>query len=208
MANLPHIYLIINTVNQKVYVGQTNGNGKSYLGGGKNLEKAQNKYGRKNFTKSVLINFPINVTQSEMDLWEVFYIKLFNSIDRNTGYNIESGGRKGYKRRTHTAEAIEKISIRAQKQDNKIHIRAIQKVAARNKIGVKRTEEEKIKIAMGKYGDNRIIEIYNKDMSLFDTCITSAQASILTGVKRSAISMNLVGSNKSTLKYIFKYKII
>lgn len=208
MASLPHIYLIINAINKKVYIGQTNGNGKSYLGGGKNLEKAQKKYGRKNFTKSVLINFPVNVTQSEMDLWEVFYIKLFNSIDRNTGYNIESGGRKGYKRRTHTVEAIEKISIRSQKQDNKIHIRAIQKVAAHNKIGVKRTEEEKIKIAMGRYGDNRIIEIYNKDNSLFDTCITSSKAALLTGVKRSAISNNLLGISKSTNKYTFKYKII
>ena len=58
-----------------------------------------------------------------------------------------------------------------------------------------------------KFGKMREIEIY-KDGQLIDTCNFSPEAVLLTGVKRSSISNNLVGLSKSAGGFVFKYKNI
>ena len=45
------IYKTTNLINGKIYIGQSNGKAKYYLGSGINFKKALKKYGRKNFQK-------------------------------------------------------------------------------------------------------------------------------------------------------------
>lgn len=108
-----YIYLTINKVNHKTYVGQKmlknkNWNKDNYLGSGKHLKCAIKKYGKENFEK-FLIQF-CN-TKEELDKQEIFWIAEY----RKRGlaqYNIANGGEGGgsFKGRHHSGETKRKIS--------------------------------------------------------------------------------------------------
>ena len=104
------IYKITNLVNNKIYIGQTNGNRKSYLGGGKILKLAFKKYGRYNFKKEVIIEG--NFNRFLTDELEKHYIRLYNSTNKKVGYNLENGG-EGHPGKKHTEETKLKMSIAA-----------------------------------------------------------------------------------------------
>jgi group I intron endonuclease len=108
----------------------------------------------------------------------------------------------------HTFEAIEKIRQRSNQEDNKLRIRKIQKIAAQKRVGTNHSLESKLKMINTKFGETRIIEIYNLQKELLHSCIFSKEASSLTGIKRSAISNNLCGLSKTAGGYIFKYKTL
>lgn len=95
----PCIYMIQNRIDRKVYIGQTNRTlderlrvHKSRLKRNshenKYLQSAWNKYGEENFIFKVLEN----CSTDELDEREKFWIKKFDSINKNNGYNFESGG--------------------------------------------------------------------------------------------------------------------
>lgn len=110
------IYLIRNKANNKVYIGQTINSFKerySFHGEGiervykyhlhlkKNNPKSCNyhllssieKYGIDNFY--VDEEFDIAYSKEELDKLEDMYIKIYNSIDKNYGYNRKHGGSHG-----------------------------------------------------------------------------------------------------------------
>lgn len=92
------IYLLVNKVNKKFYIGQTwqslesrweRGNGyrsSTYL------NNAIKKYGKENFEYKILT---ICYTQKDADYWENFYIKEYDSRNHKKGYNIKEGGSHG-----------------------------------------------------------------------------------------------------------------
>jgi group I intron endonuclease len=196
------IYLTINQINGKVYIGQTSIDSKSYIGSGKAFLKAVKKYGKRNFTKTILRDSVEAL--SELNFWEDFYIKLFDSRNPTVGYNVRSGGKNsGFK---HTSESILKIKERSNQEDNKLRIRALQKVASESRKGTHHSRESKLKMMTTKFGSSRSIEVCTKDNDVLHVCNFQKEASTLTGVKRSAISNNLAGLSKSAGAYIFKYK--
>ena len=84
------IYKTTNLINGKIYIGKDKYNNDKYLGSGKILKQAINKYGIENFIKEV-----IEVCKDEKT-WlerEVYWISYFNSIKE--GYNIALGGNGG-----------------------------------------------------------------------------------------------------------------
>lgn len=91
------IYLTINKINGKMYIGQKKYDKKkeyrSYLGSGKILQYAIKKYGRENFNKIILYN---TKDRSESNEKEKYYIKLFNAVNSENFYNIGKGGDGGY----------------------------------------------------------------------------------------------------------------
>jgi group I intron endonuclease len=117
-----YTYLITNKINGKQYVGDhsTNNLNDSYLGSGKLLNKAKEKYGRKNFEKEILEYFD---TKEEAFNAQEKYIKKYKTLVEDGGYNISPTG--GYapghifskesiekrikKRRPHSAESKDKI---------------------------------------------------------------------------------------------------
>ena len=84
------IYKTTNLINGKIYIGQDFKNNPKYLGSGKLLNLAIKKYGKDNFSKETICSC---TNEKELDEKEIFYIKLFNSTNRNFGYNICEGGR-------------------------------------------------------------------------------------------------------------------
>lgn len=97
------IYLIRNTENGKIYIGQAKGEEgiagrkKSHLKSlrrgtaSSHLQNAWDKYGEQAFIFEVLHLCPPN----ECDYWEDFYLTQFESWKRDNGYNIEKLSRRG-----------------------------------------------------------------------------------------------------------------
>ena len=80
-----YIYLITN----KTYVGQHHGElDDTYMGSGKLIISAENKYGLDNFVKEILA---VCNTKQEVDILEKEYIKLYREISK-VEYNILDGG--------------------------------------------------------------------------------------------------------------------
>ena len=89
MKKFNYIYLITNNLNGKIYVGKhsTDNLDDGYMGSGKLIKLAYNKYGIENFTKQIL---HFADTEEELNDLEMFYIK---DLDAKTnGYNLTDGG--------------------------------------------------------------------------------------------------------------------
>ena len=82
------IYKTTNIINNKIYIGQTNGNKKNYIGSGKLLERAINCYGKENFKNEIILI----CEKDDVNYYEKELIKLFKSQDTNVGYNLSNGG--------------------------------------------------------------------------------------------------------------------
>ena len=97
MTKYGRIYIIRNTINSKVYIGQTKvslklrfqnhlsaaRNGKDYV-----IGKAIRKYGEENFYIELLEECTIE----ELNKRERYWISYFNSTNNKFGYNISIGG--------------------------------------------------------------------------------------------------------------------
>jgi len=84
------IYKTTNLINGKFYIGKDAKNNKSYLGSGKLLKHAIQKYGKENFKKEILeycIDF------KHLDEREIYWIHKYNAIE--DGYNLTEGGSGG-----------------------------------------------------------------------------------------------------------------
>lgn len=89
------IYKYTNKINGKIYIGQTKNtlakradNGRGY----KNCPHFNNaiqKYGLNNFNVEILKD---NLTLEEANYWEEYYIKQYDTQNRDKGYNLKSGG--------------------------------------------------------------------------------------------------------------------
>ena len=108
------IYLTTNNINGKIYIGKYCGRDKKYIGSGKYLKNAINKYGRENFTRIILED---NILDHDyLCEREIYWIKKYDSTNPNVGYNISNGGNNmgGENNpmygKTHSLESKEKIS--------------------------------------------------------------------------------------------------
>lgn len=92
------VYLIINTVNNKMYVGVTqrtfNLRYKSSMGwwnaiDNEHLKSSILKHKPENFKIQILEE---NKTEEELSYFEILYIRLFGTLHKDYGYNVASGG--------------------------------------------------------------------------------------------------------------------
>jgi group I intron endonuclease len=83
------IYLVTNTLNSKIYVGQSTKNDPNYLGSGTLISKAIKKYGRQHFKKEIL---EIVENEDLLDEREIFWIAEFQQKGYQL-YNLQEGGR-------------------------------------------------------------------------------------------------------------------
>ena len=84
------IYKTTNLLNDKFYIGQDKNDNPNYLGSGKYLKRAIEKYGIDNFKKETLESVQ---TKDELNEREIFWIEKTNAM--KLGYNIASGGQGG-----------------------------------------------------------------------------------------------------------------
>ena len=85
------IYVTVNTVNGRRYIGQhkCSDENDSYLGSGKILKEAIQRYGKENFRRYTLYRAE---TEEELDKKEVEFISAFRATENDKYYNINEGG--------------------------------------------------------------------------------------------------------------------
>jgi hypothetical protein len=84
------IYKTTNTVNNKIYIGQTTlTSNADYLGSGNLIKAAIRKYGRNAFVNETIEECK---TQDELNEREKYWIAYYNSTDLQIGYNLSKGG--------------------------------------------------------------------------------------------------------------------
>ncbi len=94
MEKYGFVYMTENLINGKKYIGQrkyTDG-WEEYLGSGKLLKLAIDKYGRENFQKVILQDA---YSKDELNELERYYIKLYDACKRKDFYNLAGGGTGG-----------------------------------------------------------------------------------------------------------------
>lgn len=100
------VYKITNRINGKVYIGQTTRSLEKrwkehcqLSHGCQLMYRAIIKHGKENFTVEQI---DVACTREELDAKEVYWIKFYDSMNRNKGYNLDSGGNKCKKRSPET----------------------------------------------------------------------------------------------------------
>lgn len=90
-----YVYITKNLINNKIYVGQHRSNkfDNTYFGSGNIIKNAINKYGIDNFTVHLL---SWATDRQDLNNLEKFYICLYNSTNKNIGYNIQIGGQGSF----------------------------------------------------------------------------------------------------------------
>lgn len=102
------VYQITNNSTGKIYIGRhiTDDLNDGYMGSGNLLKAEMKKWGRENFTKTILFDFddPIKMCEKEIELLSEEFVK------RKDNYNLAMGAKSGYTW-THGEEAREKLRI-------------------------------------------------------------------------------------------------
>lgn len=108
MDKVYYIYITINLVNNKKYIGKHYGAiDDDYLGSGTLLKRAINKYGKENFCKHIL---SISSCEEENCEKEKYYMDLFNACFSDEFYNIHEGGIGGNTTKGYTKEQKQELS--------------------------------------------------------------------------------------------------
>ena len=100
--------------NGKIYIGQSTYNNEQYFGSGVICSRALKKFGKENCKKEILRECE---TQKQLDFFEMFYIKKFNSTDINIGYNIMPGTTNEFAQGS--PMLIERVRLKVQKKIKK-----------------------------------------------------------------------------------------
>ena len=148
------IYKIVNRVNNKIYIGKDESSTPSYMGSGKLIKRAHEKYGLENFTKTVIETCEDRETLCER---EKYWIQYYNSTDLEIGYNITSGGDGGDTYSNLPEEQMNEIrqklsEVMKKRVFSEEHRRKLSEAGKGNtngrlNKGIKRTEEQKEKLS-------------------------------------------------------------
>lgn len=164
------IYKITNLINNKIYIGQSINNNPNYYGGGLLIKTVIKKYGKVNFKKEILKDNIKCLTA--LNLYEQIFIKKYNSINKNIGYNLDNGGNGIGKHSQNTKDKMKlsqnKIKIQKSKSMKKKfedikykenHKKIHQELNVRIDIRLKNS------IGVKKYNDNPEIKIKKSNIT-------------------------------------------
>lgn len=159
VQKLACVYMIENLINGKKYIGQTvnfenrkrchkcNHTRKNYY-----IYLAMRKYGYENFEYSILIK-DNTINYDKLDFLECYFIELFDTLNREKGYNNDSGGNLN---RVCSEDKKKKISEATKGKKRSDESRLKMSIAQKGKVGplsnsygYKHSNESKEKNGMG-----------------------------------------------------------
>lgn len=135
-----YFYKVTNLINEKYYYGihSTNNFEDGYMGSGHAIKKAIKKYGRKNFTKEIIADYPTRkeAIEHEKLVVTIELIKLEECYNLVTGGENENVYSKESKERHRLACTGEKNGFYGKK-----HTKEVREINSKKHIGVKRSIE-------------------------------------------------------------------
>ena len=196
------VYLTTNLINGKKYVGQDSYNRDWYLGSGKLLKKAIEKYGIQNFKKEILCKCS---TKEELDSMEKFWIKKLDTI--NEGYNITSGGSANS-----CDEYVNTMSNSVKGENNPMYGKSVYDVWAM-KYGHEKAAEmwkksNEKRSLNGKNKGVKPVEKYDASGNLIATYNSMSEASRETNININSISAVCRGRGKTAGGFVWSWKKI
>jgi group I intron endonuclease len=155
-----YIYLITNTLNGKIYIGQKASPKviERYYGSGRIITRAIKKYGIENFTREILC---WKYSKKTLDKAEIDLINEYDSRNIKIGYNICIGGKGGQKGLKRSEETINKLKSRIVSEETRIKMSEVNK-GNKNSLGYKQSEEHKNKRSEAYKGKKLSEETRNK----------------------------------------------
>jgi hypothetical protein len=185
------IYCITNLINGKKYIGSDSNNNPNYLGSGTHIKKAIKKYGRENFTKTI-----IN-TVTDLDIMkelEEYWIEYFNAYESPMFYNATKYAAGITKFPKHKISNIIKANT-----GNTYHT------------GYKQSSYQKNQTSKANLGNNykcKPVLCYDLNGNFLKEYSSAYNANILLNFKKRdvGICLNANGKQKSSHGFIWKYK--
>ena len=234
------VYIHTNKINNKIYIGQTctslqrrwGKNGEGYKKC-PHFWRAIQKYGWDNFEHIV---FAENLTQEEADRMEILLIALYDSTNKNYGYNITKGGdgcamvgeNNPFYGKHHTDEVKDKIRqcrIGTKASDEtKNKLSELRRGESNSFYGKHHTKETKQKLSDLRKGkplskehieairngyvltNNRDVVQLSKDNIFIAEYVSACNAERETSVAQSSITRCCQGKLKSAGGFVWKYK--
>lgn len=153
------IYMTINLINNKKYVGRDAKSNPKYLGSGYLLKKAIKKYGKENFIKITLELLPKESTKEELRIREYYWLEKFNVSEDSNFYNISmKNGGMGIGD-THSDESKDLISRRTSEEMLKIDF------VREQRHRVSKSSKGRVPYNKGKKVENRKVRKKNKNFT-------------------------------------------
>jgi len=190
------IYEIINTVNNKRYIGKDKHNNPNYFGSGKLINKAIEKYGKDKFIKVILEYCD---SEEHMCERERYWIQITNAQHSDLYYNIGEGGNGG-DNITHNPNRD--LFIQRVTENRKTH--PSWKPTTENKKNMSKAAEGRYTLNwfIKKYGNDKGVILYNeRNKQLSGRFLSDTQKETLTNItKNDLIKLIKSGYTQEQLK--------
>ena len=194
------IYMVVNLINNKRYVGQTtNSFHYRYQGNfpkncsNNHIKNAINKYGWSNF--EVIEELDVAYSKKELDEKECYYIEKYQTTDSRYGYNKKTGGANGKMCDETRRKLSESHKGRFKGEDNPFY-------------GRKHTEETRMKISKAQLGKKGAKNGRSKEVICLNTMKRYESANIASaemGLSHSSVTDVCSGKMSQTGGYSFMF---
>jgi group I intron endonuclease len=200
------IYKTTCLIDNRIYIGKDKNNKKTYLGSGKYFKNALKKYGKENFKKEILEEC---TTINHLNEREEYWIELYNSRDKNIGFNIAQGGEGG---NTYTSLSEEEKIQRIEKFKKTMN----EKYGGAWNKGKPMTDKQKEQLSLSKQGvkyPNRKSPIFSEEHKRKISETNKLRCSKMSDEERKQIgiagSQARIGTNHSDeVKKIISEKLV
>jgi group I intron endonuclease len=177
------VYIIINLVNGKQYIGRDAHNKKSYFGGGTAIKEAIKKYGKENFRKDIL-EYCDN--KDHLLEREHYWLNYYNAAKDPNFYNMTNKSEKGW----------EKGKERPERKGKRLS-EETRKLISQNGKGKKKNSGEKTPVTKYRY------EIIKISICEYNSIKEASQD---TGISTGDIVSTCRGRQLTAGGFIWEYK--
>lgn len=208
---MAYIYKITNTVNSKVYVGQTHNALNERWRAHKYYSKFSTAPLYRAMRKHGIDKFHIEIIeeckQSELNDREIYWIKQYNSYG-NTGYNATRGGKGHWKYEEDYVRALWDAGSNLTKihKETKICKNTIKKILGDYKPYIEQKEERYRIASSDKTYESKPVKQYSMDGEYLETYKSISEASRITGIDKSTIMRVCKRRSVYAGNYQWRYK--